>query len=322
MNPKKFHSRYVPERLIGEGGQGVVYLGRNTVTHERVALKYFAKSEFDPARMNREVMAMKSLTGNDLHSPAFYAHTVKGYWVEEAKTWAEAAIACQVINGRTMLSESIRNRYPLEKHEIIRYIGATIDISETLDYAHSRGVIHRDIKPDNQLIDRDGHGWLIDWGCTRETDNLGDILEPLFPERLLCLTPQGETYGTIGWEDPDTGIYTLPQRLHDTWGLAATLYHTISGHHPYSGLPDEEKDATIFARLRDEDPDPVRMHNPAIPTILETFLELFLASKIMERPESDCFTEGLHTIYKELSILRIPMTTTPVVNKGTVYTIL
>lgn len=147
---------------------------------------------------------------------------------------------------------------PVRRHDHIRTTAALgLEAAEALAHAHAKGVIHRDIKPGNLLLDTRGKVWLTDFGLARvQTD----------PN----LTATGTLLGTLRYMSPEqaAGSKAAVDHRTDVYSLGATLYELLTLRPAVPG-----RDArTILRRLTEDDPPPIRSLNPAVPLDLQTIV--------------------------------------------------
>lgn len=151
-----------------------------------------------------------------------------------------------LIEGTPLESASL---LPRRAAEIIR------DAARAVHFAHENGVIHRDLKPQNLLLDRDGRVWVTDFGLAR----------PLAPGATV--TASGAVLGTPSYMAPEQargeGAAPLDRRC-DVYGLGATLYHLLTGQPPFPGT----EVVRILRRVLEEDPPPPHRLNPSVPSPL------------------------------------------------------
>jgi serine/threonine protein kinase len=143
-----------------------------------------------------------------------------------------------------------------------------LQAAEALHYAHQVGIVHRDVKPANLLLDERGDLWVTDFGLAR----LGGEAE---------LTATGDVVGTLRYMSPEQalGVKGVADHRVDIYGLGATLYELLTLE---PALPGQDREA-LFRRLLDEEPRPPRALNPAIPVDLETVVLKALRKEPAER---------------------------------------
>jgi serine/threonine protein kinase len=229
--------QYEIEALIGRGGMGAVYKGRQVSLNRTVALKILpaelsADREFI-TRFQREAQTLASLSHNGIVTIFDFGTTTEGhlYFVME------------YIDG-TDLAHALHT----QRLEPDQALELTMQICEALHYAHSQGVVHRDIKPGNVLIGRDGRAKLADFGLAR----------PLSPERTQ-LTASNVVMGSPDYMAPEQWQGKADHRA-DIYALGVMLYEMLTGTRPQGAfdLPsiksnvDARLDAVVIKAMRQE----------------------------------------------------------------------
>ncbi len=208
MQPELIAGRYEVVRPIGSGGMGTVWLCVDTVLGREVAVKRVGALPGEPAaaaRAMREARIAASL--ND-------ANTVGVYDIvdQDDAHW----LVMEYVEGQS-LAETIRDVGALPPTRVAA-IGSAV--AGALARAHERGIVHRDIKPGNILMDRAGTPKISDFGIARAlTDDQ--------------LTQTGFMTGTPGYLSPELARGGNPTSGSDVWALGATLYYAVEGHPPY-----------------------------------------------------------------------------------------
>ncbi|MDT3438466.1 serine/threonine-protein kinase [Pseudofrankia sp. BMG5.37] len=213
--PSIVAGRYRLDAPIGRGGAGVVWRGEDEVLQRHVAVKEIlvplagAQNERDAirARVLREARALARLN----HPSIVAVHDV----VEEAERhW----IIMELVDAES-LGDVIRNHGPLPPNQVAA-IG--LALIEALGAAHQKGVLHRDVKPGNVLLGRDGRVRLTDFGIAATE---GD----------MTLTGTGALVGSPAYIAPERIRGSSGTPSSDLWGLGATLYSAVEGSPPYEG---------------------------------------------------------------------------------------
>lgn len=198
---------------IGLGGMGRVFRASDRAGGPDIALKILKNKlrghKELRARFQREAKILMRLTHRVL---------VKVFDVGE---WQDRPyLAMELVTGEG-LDERIRRNQSLEPKEAVRI---TLAIAECLDYVHASGVLHRDIKPQNILLDHEGRARLNDFGLAKELSGASSVM-----------TKTGQFLGTLGYVSPEQAKGDLDKvdERSDIYSLGATLYHMLTGIPPH-----------------------------------------------------------------------------------------
>jgi eukaryotic-like serine/threonine-protein kinase len=237
--------RYDIERLIGRGGMASVYLARDRKHDRRVALKVIDPDLVQSAtadRFLREIAIAATLT----HPHILPLH-------DSGSDEGVLYYVMPYVEGETLRGRLARERQlPLD--EALRI---ACEVASALDYAHRRGVLHRDVKPDNILLE-DGHAVLADFGIARALDaSLGS-----------GMTETGVTIGTPTYMSPEQASAGTLDGRSDQYSLACVLHEMLAGEPPFTGATPQ---AVIAKRLHDAPPR-IRTVRPSVPERLERVL--------------------------------------------------
>lgn len=214
--------RYEIVDYLGGGGMGVVYAARDPKLDRCVALKLLRPeliSEETRARLLREAKVLASLSHPNL---------VHVYEVGEAED--RLYLAMELVSGESLSSWLAREkRSPAEVLEAFRAVG------RGLSAAHKKGIVHRDFKPDNVLIDAEGHIKVVDFGLACESgapsDGLGDEgRTPISP-----LTRPGSLMGTPRYLSPEQFAGEPVDARSDIFAFCVALYESLYGQAPFGG---------------------------------------------------------------------------------------
>jgi len=243
---------------IGEGGMAAVFKAYQPGLNREVALKvlppHFATTHTDfIERFAREAQAIGNLHHPNI-LPVYDSGLDKGY---------SYLVMRYIPNARTLADEM---RAPLKTERVIEVIG---QVAGALDHAHKAGIIHRDVKPSNVLLDG---AWalLSDFGLAKMVESTSE------------LTGSGVGMGTPAYMSPEQGLGKKVDRHTDIYALGIILYEMLTGQVPHRA---ETPIATVLKRINEPLPLP-RQINPNIPEAVELVLLKTLAADPTQRFDS------------------------------------
>src|ERR671932_2576855 len=204
-------NRYDVVRPLGSGGMGEVYLARDRVLGRDVALKVlrrqYAGDEEFAERFKREAKSAASLS---------HPNIVQVY--DRGETEEKASyIAMEYVPGGT-LKERISTEGPLGAKDAAA-LGA--QVAEALGAAHDRGIVHRDIKPQNVLLTASGGAKVADFGIARAGSS-------------ATISRTGSVMGTAGYMSPEQALGEPATPTSDLYSLGVVLYEALTGRLPYT----------------------------------------------------------------------------------------
>ena len=211
--------RYILLDLIGQGGMGRVYLGRDTKLNRKVALKILSPERMNNARA-RERFHREAIVGAQLQ----HEHLVRIY--DEGEANGKCYLVMEYIEGKNigqMIAESGTIPFPVAAR-------LCLQVALGLEHAQRKGLIHRDVNPYHILVTRDGQAKLTD---------LGLALDLAESDRV---TRDGATVGTFDYVSPEQARHSRDvDTRSDIYSLGCSIYHMITGKVPYpcASLPEK-----------------------------------------------------------------------------------
>jgi eukaryotic-like serine/threonine-protein kinase len=242
-------------RPHAEGGLGVVFVAHDEELHREVALK-----EIQPVLASRPDSRARFLREAEITGGLEHPGIVPVYSLGEHPD-GRPYYAMRLIRG-TSFKEAITEFHRVAEGDtdpgvrslaLRKLLDRFRAACEALAYAHSRGVLHRDIKPHNIMVGRYGETLLVDWGLARETGRpeMGPDGEEWPPRPIASEGPDataaGTTIGTPAYMSPEQAEGRLDRLgpASDVYGLGATLYHLLTGRPPFAGSTPE-----VLAQVR------------------------------------------------------------------------
>ncbi|MCW2867423.1 MAG: protein kinase, partial [Marmoricola sp.] len=203
--------RYSLEREVGRGGTGAVWLARDEVLGRSVALKRIGMlpgvDQTDLARAEREARLSARLN---------HPHVVSVFDVVTDPESDTRWLVMEYVDGET-LAQLVRERGHLSPDDAAPLVE---QVADALVAAHASGIVHRDVKPSNVLVDRSGRAKLTDFGIARIATD-------------AALTQTGMVTGSPAYLAPEVATGGRGEEPSDVWSLGATLFHLLAGRPPY-----------------------------------------------------------------------------------------
>jgi eukaryotic-like serine/threonine-protein kinase len=234
------YGHYVIVRLIGKGGQGRIFLARDTITDKLVALKtmrsMWIDSEAARRRFRKEVLALAPLVHPNIV-------TISHAFVHETMPF----LVMEYVDGQTLADCMWQRR--MENGELLDIF---LTCCDAMEYAHVCGIIHLDLKPQNILITGDGTPKIVDFGIARN----------LCRKKKLKPTCDVSIAGSPAYMAPEQASNAQRQigPHTDVYALGTILYQLLTGEVPHSG----ETPRLVLNRVMTVQPDPPLKRNPFI----------------------------------------------------------
>jgi PAS domain S-box-containing protein len=265
--------RYALTRLHATGGIGRVWLARDGALGRDVALKELRPERADHQATRSRFLQEASITGQ-LEHPG----VVPVYELARHAGNQQPFYTMRFVRGRT-LSEAAQSYHRQRSSgqagslDLLALLNAFVAVCHTVAYAHSRGVLHRDLKPHNVILGDFGEVIVLDWGlakrlgCPEEDAANGSAPLPQAGAEDSGRTVPGQALGTPAYMAPEQAAGQLDRidRRTDVYGLGAILYEILTGQPPFTGADTHE----VLRRVREQEPLPPSQVDPALPPALE-----------------------------------------------------
>src|SRR6201996_7308278 len=253
------NGRYRLEARIAAGGMSTVYRALDETLERQVAVKLMNRevtSDSDQLeRFRREARAVAQLS---------HPHIVGV--IDAGEDDSRPYIVFEYVEGET-LKDRIRRMGRLPVDEAIAY---AIEIARALGAAHARHIVHRDVKPQNVLIDEEGSAKVTDFGIARSLDEEG-------------LTAEGRVLGTTDYVSPEQALGQDVTGQSDLYSLGVVLYEMLTGEVPFTG---ESQVAVAMKHVREEIPD-VQVRRPEVPSARAAVIDSATAKHRQDRYADD-----------------------------------
>ncbi|MCA1628163.1 MAG: protein kinase [Acidobacteria bacterium] len=257
--------RYEIRSLLGTGGMGEVYLAKDTRLERTVALKVLPiEVAADGERMRRFVQEAKSASA--LNHP----NIITIYEIGE--TGNTHFIATEYIAG-----ETLHRRLQSEPLSLTSALDVAMQMASALQAAHSAGIVHRDIKPDNVMLRPDGLVKLLDFGIAKLTEKKAAPIDAEAATAIKAGTSPGLIIGTASYMSPEQARGQAVDARSDLFSFGVVLYEMLAGKPPFAGANAIE---TIGAMLHTE---PAPLDEGTTPRVLRRIVEKCLRKDRDER---------------------------------------
>jgi Tfp pilus assembly protein PilF/tRNA A-37 threonylcarbamoyl transferase component Bud32 len=268
-------ARYQVLRPHAKGGLGEVFVAEDTELHRQVALKEIQKEQAHDPHSRARFLLEAEITGR-LEHPGIVPVYGLGCYADGRPFYA-----MRFVKGDT-LKEAIRRFHEADKPgrdqgerrlAFRELLGRFVDVCQAVAYAHSRGVLHRDLKPGNVMLGKYGETLVVDWGLAKPVGRPEPL--PAGEETTLrpscagevAATQAGSALGTPAYMSPEqaAGRLDLLGPASDIYGLGATLYALLTGQAPFTGSDKGE----VLRQVQRGAVVPPRKVKPATPAALE-----------------------------------------------------
>ncbi len=251
---------------LGAGGMGEVWRARDTKLARDVALKVLPDHLSDDpkalARFENEAKAVAALS---------HPHLLAIY--DFGRIDGISFAVTELVEGETLRAVLARGALPLKKT-----LEIAAQVADALAAAHDKGIVHRDVKPENVMLTRDGRARLLDFGIARKS-------EPPYggggtrSSTISVLTEPGAVVGTVAYMSPEQARGLPVDTRTDQFSLGIVLYEMLSGRRPFQGASAPETLAAIIGK----DPVPLETLVPTLPIPVRVVVDRLLAKDPTDR---------------------------------------
>ena len=287
-------SHYRILKKLGKGGMGEVYLAEDTTLKRKVALKVLplelAASQERLERFQREAESLASLN----HPNIVTIHTIEE---DEGVRF----LTMEWVEGETLASLLQKGGLPLE-----RIFDIATPLADALAVAHSKGVVHRDLKPGNVMVTGDGRVKVLDFGLAKllEEDEADHLETEMATE---ALTRDGIAMGTIPYMSPEQVQGKAVDHRSDIFSLGIVLYEMTTGRRPFDG----ETSADLISSILRDSPDSVTEVRLELPRHFGRIIRHCLEKDPQRRYQSALDVRNeIEALQKEVESGEVPVSST------------
>ncbi|MEO7971109.1 MAG: protein kinase [bacterium] len=262
-------SHYRILEKLGAGGMGEVYLAEDTKLGRKVALKILGE-EYTTNRDRLHRFEQEACAASALNHPNIL--TIHEVGSDDGKHF----IATEYIDGATL-----RRKISGTPMDVAEILDIAVQVAGALEEAHSAGIIHRDIKPDNIMIRRNGYVKVLDFGLAKLTESSIDrsSSDGEASTRVLVHTDAGVVMGTSHYMSPEQARGKPVDVRSDIWSLGVVLYEMVAGRTPFEG----ETSTDVLVSITQKEAPPLARFAPNVPAELDWIITKALRKDRDER---------------------------------------
>ncbi len=277
---------------LGAGGMGEVWRARDTRLDRSVALKVLPEEFFENresiARFEREAKSLAAVSHPNI-AVIYSFEEVSGRYL----------LVQELLEGETLRMAMAPGPMPPR-----RALDIAREVAEALAAAHEKGIVHRDVKPENVFLTKDGHAKVLDFGLARHDVSRRDPSDTRSPT-LGVMSEKGVVLGTVGYMSPEQARGAAVDFRSDQFSLGSMLYEMLAGAKPFEAASVPE---TLAAIIQNE-PEPLEKRAPNVPAPVRWLVERLLAKDPSERYESTRdLARDLRNVRDHLSTWTVPYT--------------
>lgn len=258
--------QYKIEKLLGTGGMGEVYLATDRLGR-RVALKLLASrlhaDQRHVARFLQEAQTLLALNHPNIVTIYDIGQTGGNYY-----------IASELIDG-----VNLHQHFETNDLELGAVLEIVIQLATGLSAAHEKGVVHRDVKPENVMVRADGYVKVLDFGVAKMTQELAQPVSTGAPAPPKVETSEGLVIGTATYMSPEQARGLAVDARTDIWSCGVVLYEMLTGRGPFAGGTAAE----VVARILNREPMPLGRYMADPPAELQRIINKALMKNRDER---------------------------------------
>src|SRR5256714_2220259 len=259
--------RYEVVQKLGAGGMGEVYLVQDTRLRRPAALKLLpAKFTEDEGRLRR--FEQEACAASALNHP----NIITIHEVGEADSIH--FLAMEFVDGETLRARMKRGGMTLREA-----LNVAVQVAEALTAAHEAGIVHRDVKPENIMLRKDGYVKVLDFGLAKLAEQRGEVVDTQAPTLAKIETDPGTVMGAMQYMSPEQARGKEVDARTDIFSLGVVLYEMVAGRAPFEG----ETRSDLLVALLSQEPSHFSSFVEEVPAELERIVRKALRKDRDER---------------------------------------
>jgi serine/threonine protein kinase/tetratricopeptide (TPR) repeat protein len=247
-------SHYRILEKLGEGGMGEVYLAEDMKLGRKVAIKILSE-EYTTNKDRLHRFEQEAAAASNLNHPNIL--TIHEVGTDNGRHY----IATEYIDGMTL-----RRKAAAADLETSQILDIAVLVASALEEAHAAGIVHRDIKPDNIMVRRNGYVKVLDFGLAKLTETMDrSPSDGEAATRVMVHTDAGVVMGTSHYMSPEQARGKLVDARSDIWSLGVVIYELVAGRTPFEG----ETSTDVIVAITQKEPPPLARFAPNVPAELD-----------------------------------------------------
>ncbi|HKS09338.1 MAG TPA: protein kinase [Pyrinomonadaceae bacterium] len=247
-------SHYRILEKLGAGGMGEVYLAEDMKLGRKVAIKILSE-EYTTNKDRLQRFEQEASAASNLNHPNIL--TIHEVGTDNGRHY----IATEYIDGLTLRRKALASQM-----EIPEILDIAVQVASALEEAHAAGIVHRDVKPDNIMIRRNGYAKVLDFGLAKLTETVDrSPTDAEAPTRAYVQTDAGVVMGTSHYMSPEQARGKPVDARSDIWSLGVVVYELVTGRTPFEG----ETSTDVIVGITQKEPPPLARYAPNVPAELD-----------------------------------------------------
>ena len=247
-------SHYRILEKLGAGGMGEVYLAEDMKLGRKVAIKILSE-EYTTNKDRLQRFEQEASAASNLNHPNIL--TIHEVGTDNGRHY----IATEYIDGLTLRRKALASHM-----EIPEILDIAVQVASALEEAHAAGIVHRDIKPDNIMVRRNGYVKVLDFGLAKLTETVDrSPSDGEASTRVFVQTDAGVVMGTSHYMSPEQARGKPVDARSDIWSLGVVVYELVTGRTPFEG----ETSTDVIVGITQKEPPPLARYAPQVPAELD-----------------------------------------------------